>query len=272
MTVGTFKAQDGCRLAYVDEGHGIPVLWQHGLGADRNQPAEVFPTIEGVRRITLECRGHGESELGNVDALSIKQFAEDALKLLDHLDIRRAVVGGISLGAAIALRLAALHPERVSALILARAAWVDEEGPEHLRIYRDVASLLQQFGAEEGKRRLEEAGRLREVEAVSTDNAASMRWFFNRENPVSTIALLSRIPAQGPGIPRAEIRRLALPTLVIGNGEDYVHTLDTARTVAELIPQSRLQVITSKTISRERYVSEFRRALQDFLEPLRSAS
>lgn len=272
MTVSTFKAHDGCQLAYVDEGRGMPVLWQHGLGADRNQPAEVFPAIEGVRRIILECRGHGASELGNTDAISVQQFADDALALLDHLDIKRAVVGGISLGAAIALRLASLHPERVSALILARSAWVDEQGPEHLRIYRDVASLLDQYGAEEGLRRLEEAGRLKEVEAVSPDNAASMRWFFTRANAESTVALLSRIPAQGPGIPRADIRRLALPTLVIANGEDYVHSISTAKTLAELIPGANLRVITSKTVSREQYVTEFRRELQQFLEPLRSES
>lgn len=272
MTAGTFETHDSCRLAYEDEGHGLPVLWQHGLGADRGQPAEVFPAMEGVRRITLECRGHGESELGAADAISVKQFADDALALLDHLDIKRAVVGGISLGAAIALRLAALHPDRVSALILARPAWVDEEGPEHLRIYRDVADLLEQFGAEEGRRRLDEAGRLRVVEAVSPDNAASMRWFFTRANPASTVALLSRIPAQGPGIARTEIGGLALPTLVIGNGEDYVHSLEIARALTDLIPQARLQVITSKTVSREKYVSEFQQALEDFLVSLRSES
>ena len=101
MTRGTFRTRDGCTLGYVDEGAGLPVLWQHGLGATQAQPAEVFPASSRLRRITLECRGHGDSELGAPEALSITRFTEDAAELLDHLHIGRAVVGGISLGAAI---------------------------------------------------------------------------------------------------------------------------------------------------------------------------
>ena len=71
MTDATFRTEDGCLLAYEEVGEGTPVLWQHGLGADRNQPAEVFPATSGIRRITLECRGHGNSELGERNTISL---------------------------------------------------------------------------------------------------------------------------------------------------------------------------------------------------------
>lgn len=265
MSDGAFTTVDGCRLAYATEGEGLPVLWQHGLGADRHQAAEVFPAMPGVRRVTLECRGHGGSDLGDEGHLSIAQFAEDALGLLDHLRIGQAMVGGISLGAAIALRLAALHPARVRGLVLARPAWVDAAGPDHLRIYRDVAAALATHGPSEGRRQFEASPRLAEVEAVSPDNAASLRWFFDRERADSTIALLSRIPMQGPGISRAAIAKLTMPTLVIANGQDYVHSLATAQALADLIPGATCKEITSKTVSRDRYVAEFRAALREFL-------
>ncbi|CAM2156618.1 Alpha/beta hydrolase [Pararobbsia alpina] len=269
MSERTFTTRDGCRLAYVDEGEGMPVLWQHGLGADRQQPAEVFPEADGIRRITLECRGHGVSELGDVNALSIAQFADDALELLDHLKISRAVIGGISLGAAIALRLAALHAERVVALVLARPAWTEKDAPESLQIYREVASLLDEYGPAKGASVFERSARLRAVERVSPDNAASMRGFFTRVTPESTIALLNRIPAQGPGIAEATIRQLDVAALVIANGEDYVHSIETANTLADWIPHGALRVITSKTVDRTRYVQEFRQALQDFFGAMR---
>lgn len=271
MSDGIFKTRDGCRLAYVDDGQGLPVLWQHGLGADRNQPGEVFPAMDGIRRISLECRGHGASELGDVQGISIGQFADDAISLLDHLGVERVVVGGISLGAAISLRLAALHPERTVGLILARAAWVDEQGPEALKIYREVAGLLAEYGSDEGAKQFEKSVRLQEVETVSPDNAASMRSFFKR-NPESTVALLSRIPAQGPGVSRADMGCLDLPTLVIANGEDFVHPVETSRTLSQLIPGSTFRLITSKTVSRQQYVEEFAEALRDFLGPMRSRS
>ena len=69
MTRGTFTTSDGCVIGYVDEGHGMPVMWQHGLGATQAQAAEVFPQTSRFRRITMECRGHAESALGAPEAL-----------------------------------------------------------------------------------------------------------------------------------------------------------------------------------------------------------
>ncbi len=269
MTRGSFKTRDGCRVNYVDEGPGegdrTPVLWQHGLGATQAQVAEVFPESSRFRRISMECRGHADSELGAPEGLSIQQFAEDAVALLDHLEVRRAVVGGISLGAAIALRLAIHHPERVSELIIARPAWVCDSAPERLRIYIDVAELLAQYGSEQGLERLHATERYQLVLRESPDNAASMRSFFHRANPASTVALLSRIPAQGPGVTRDQISRLALPTLVIANEGDYVHSIATATEVAALIPGAKLKVIPSKNSSRDAYVEAFKAALDEFL-------
>lgn len=263
MSNDIFETQDGCRLSYTDEGTGVAVLWQHGLGATQQQPEEVFPATEGIRRITLECRGHGRSQLGDASALTIAQFADDAIALLDHLRIGKAVFGGISLGAAIALRLASLYPEKALGLILARPAWVVESAPARLKIYQDVAQLLFEYGPTEGALRFESSDLLQEVEQVSPDNAASLRSFFKRDRE-STVQLLASIPGQGPGIFKSDIAALTCPTQVIANGQDFIHSIDTAEALAGLIPGSRLSVITSKTLSRERYVSEFQQVLRNF--------
>jgi pimeloyl-ACP methyl ester carboxylesterase len=270
LTRGSFRTRDGCTLDYVDEGHGngngnsVPVLWQHGLGATQLQVAEVFPESSQFRRITLECRGHAGSELGAPERLSIEQFADDALALLDLLGVRRAVVGGMSLGAAIALRLAVHHPERVGELIMARPAWISAAAPERLRIYLDVAELLAQYGPEQGRERLQATERYRLVLRESPDNAASMRSFFDRD-PASTVALLSRIPAQGPGVTRDQMSRLSVPTLVIANEGDYVHSIAMATEVAELIPGAKLKIIPAKNSNRVAYVEAFKAALDEFL-------
>jgi pimeloyl-ACP methyl ester carboxylesterase len=57
------------------------------------------------------------------------------------------------------------------------------------------------------------------------------------------------------------------PTLVIGNGQDFVHPLEYARVLAALIPRAQLVEVTSKTIDRDSYVKEFRAALAAFLDP-----
>ena len=270
MSAGTLITADGCRLAYESVGDGLPVLWQHGLGADRKQPAEVFPSLGGVRRIMLEYRGHGESSLGDPERLSIATFADDALALLDHLGVRRAVAGGISLGAAVALQLAAFHGERVSGLILGRPAWVDGPSPT-MAPYLEVAELLGRWGMREGAQRFERSAILQAVEAVSPDNAQSLRSFFTRPNKDSTIALLSRIPLDSPRIGGAfeQVQALAL---IIANEQEYVHPVAYARELLGLLPQARLQIITSKTTNRAAYVREFQEALREFLTGLQASA
>ncbi len=265
MSEGVFVTADGCRLAYEVVGDGRPVLWQHGLGANREQPAEVFPQIDGWSRITLECRGHGASELGDPDKLSIAQFSADALALLDHLAIDAAVVGGISLGAAIGVRLAALHPERVKGLVPARPAWVDAPSLETQAAYHEVAQMIRQHGVDDGARRFEQSPSLARIEQVAPDNAKSLRWFFTRARPQTTVELLSRIPLDWPGIPRQALRAIDVPTLVIGNAADDAHPLVYAQQLAELLPRATLAEITSKSVDRSAYVAEFRRALHTFL-------
>ncbi|TIS88492.1 alpha/beta hydrolase [Mesorhizobium sp.] len=265
MTAGTFTTVDGCALTFDVAGKGQPVLWQHGLGAPLDQPLEVFPENTALQRITLMCRGHGASALGDPSRLSIAQFADDAVALLDHLGIEQAAVGGISLGAAIALRLASLNAARVAKLVLARPAWVDAPSIERQHGYHVAAQYLEEYGVDEGAERFRASPEFFEVLAASPDNAASLIGFFKRPRPDSTIALLSRIPLDWPGVSRARIEAIRQPALVIGNDQDYVHPLAYARELAGLIPGARLAEITSKTIDGAAYVAEFRDALAGFL-------
>ena len=63
MTFATFD-RDGLALRYRDVGAGMPLLFQHGLGGDEAQVADVMPSVPHFRRVTLECRGQGGSPFG----------------------------------------------------------------------------------------------------------------------------------------------------------------------------------------------------------------
>ena len=58
---------------------------------------------------------------------------------------------------------------------------------------------------------------------------------------------------------------MAVPTLVIGHGEDLAHPLAYAEQLAATIPGAKLARITSKVVDRGRYVTEFKQAVADFL-------
>ena len=70
-----------------------------------------------VRVIAPDLRGAGESEV-TPGPYSMDQYADDLVALMDHLDVTRAVVAGLSMGGYIAFALWRRHPERVRALAL----------------------------------------------------------------------------------------------------------------------------------------------------------
>jgi pimeloyl-ACP methyl ester carboxylesterase len=259
---------DGLCLAVRHAGDGRPFLFIHGLCGDAGQTLEVFPQIADWRCISPECRGHGGSEFGDSTALSIAQFTEDMVELARRLDGNAPVIGGISMGAAIALRAAALHPAMFSGLVLARPAWVDQPAPDNLAPHRMIADDLATLGAEAARQKFETSDMARQVAEQAPDNMTSYHGFFERQPIDQTQALLAAIARDGPGVGRHDIATIDIPTLVIGTARDLAHPLEMAKTLATLIPPARLAEITPKSDNRQSYVTEFRAAISAFLKEI----
>jgi pimeloyl-ACP methyl ester carboxylesterase len=258
--------RDGAHLAYRDTGNGRPVLFQHGLGGDEAQVADVFPDAPTIRRITLECRGQGGSAFGPAQQLSIATFTDDLNALAQRLELGAAIVGGISMGAAIALRMAVRRPECVRALVLARPAWVTASAPSNMKPYGLVGELLEHYPSQEARRRFDASETAAELRQLAPDNLASLTGFFSRTEPIAFGGLLRAIAADGPGVTEQELLSIEVPTLVIGHDRDLAHPLAYAETLARLIPKATLKVITPKAVDRNAYRQEFRDCLAEFLD------
>ncbi|MCX5512595.1 alpha/beta hydrolase [Kaistia algarum] len=261
----TSLLRDDALLRVFDSGSGYPVVFQHGLGGDEAQARGNFPDGPEFRRITVECRGQGASCAGSIRPFSIAMFADDVLAAVDARGISHFVVGGISMGAAIALRVAIRHPERVAALILARPAWVQQPAPENMQAYAEVASWLRRLPPK-GARAAFAASPIGErLKREAPDNLASLLGFFDRPDAKLTADLLADIAADGPGISDADIAAIAVPTLVIGHGIDIAHPLAYAQDLASRIAGATLVEITPKATDKARHTAEFRSAVQSFL-------
>jgi pimeloyl-ACP methyl ester carboxylesterase len=245
---------------------GQPVFFQHGLCGDASQTREAFPHDQRFQLHTLECRGHGASDPGPFDALAIKTFADDVAESVEAQNTGPLILGGISMGAAIALHLAVHKPQRVKALVLARPAWVTEDAPNNMQPNAEVGKLLANHAPEVAKIKFLASPTAKHLAKTAPDNLTSMISFFHREPIGVTSALLTRISADGPGVTETQVHALRIPTLIIATEQDAVHPMGHALKLHALITQSRVVKITPKGVDKAAYISEFRSALLKFFE------
>lgn len=115
----TFQAADGAKLAYRDDGHGLPLLALAGLTRDSRDfdyLAQHLPP--DVRLIRLDSRGRGGSDWTGPATYAVGQEAADALALLDHLGLDRAAIIGSSRGGLLGMVIAATAKHRLLGLCL----------------------------------------------------------------------------------------------------------------------------------------------------------
>lgn len=261
---------DGLRFNYRDEGEGLPFFFQHGLGGDIGQPLGLYaPPPAGVRLIGFDARGHGETRpLGDPKKVALAVFADDLIALMDEFGIERAVVGGISMGAAVALNTVLRYPKRVLALVLSRPAWLDRPLPENARVYPHVVQHILKYGPKEGLAIFRETPEFLAILRESPDAAQSLVRQFEHPRAVECIARLERIPHDSPCHDRSEWKAIRVPTLVLGNRLDPIHPWEFAQTLAQTIPGAVLRELTPKSTSVEKHAADVRAALDEFFQKL----
>jgi pimeloyl-ACP methyl ester carboxylesterase len=129
-------------------GAGAPTVFcVHGLTANHTCWAPMAEALAATHRlVAYDLRGRGESDKP-AQGYSLAHHDADLLGLLDHFGVARALVMGHSLGAHIAVRFAAHHPERVAKLVLfdggldVRAEVLDSLQPALARLGVEFPSL-----------------------------------------------------------------------------------------------------------------------------------
>ncbi|WP_264211220.1 alpha/beta fold hydrolase [Leisingera thetidis] len=120
-----FVTRDGLQLHYSVGGEGRPLLCLAGLTRDSRDFRYFAPHAGRYRMITLDARGRGQSARDpDFTNYNVLREAQDVLELLDHLGLQRTAILGTSRGGLVAMTLAAMAKDRLSAVIL------NDVGPE----------------------------------------------------------------------------------------------------------------------------------------------
>jgi 3-oxoadipate enol-lactonase len=106
------------QLAVLDQGQGEPILFIHGFPLDHSMwQAQIEAFSKTHRVLAVDLRGFGQSTV-TPGTVSMEQFADDLIGLLDALGISQPVVlCGLSMGGCICWPIIRKHPDRVRALI-----------------------------------------------------------------------------------------------------------------------------------------------------------
>src|SRR5256885_10445298 len=118
------KTDDRVRIYYEEHGSGTPLGLAYGIGGNAAMWDVNIPGLAARHRLILwEPRGHARSDSPEDPAkYSFERWALDLEAVLDHLRLRRAHLGGLSLGAGIATRFALRFPGRARSLVVTNSS------------------------------------------------------------------------------------------------------------------------------------------------------
>jgi pimeloyl-ACP methyl ester carboxylesterase len=256
---------DELRFHYEERGAGTAFIFQHGLGGDTAQPVGTLAPPTGVRLLAFDCRGHGETPVGDAARLTFETMAGDWVALMDHLGLQAAVAGGISLGAALALHVALQHPARVRAVVLVRPAWLDGALPEANRsLYGVIAGLIREQGLQQAAETFTASPVLTALRTESPAAAEAFLRQFESAQAETAVARLQRLPADVPH-PREEWAKLRVPALVVACRDDRLHRFEVAEALAAGLPGARLVEAASRHTDPAHHKQDVQRAVEAFL-------
>ncbi len=250
MTTEIHFEHAGTSLFAVEAGAGTPIVLLHGgLATHRRAQLIAGSLTERFRVITPDLRASGRSIYAG--AITWDLLADDIVALVRHLGLARAVIGGISFGAGVAVRVALRHPELVQALVVLHPAFAGGD----IGLTPAQAAAMQAM-ADAGARALTEGmnAMFPLLAALPLAVQAAARQAFATYDPAS-VAALTRFMASGaqPFATAAELAAIAPPVLLVP-GVDPQHP----REVAEVYRRELPQCTTVDT-------TDFAAAIADFL-------
>lgn len=228
---------EGHRIAYTAHGSGERTcVLIHGLLFSQRLHERLAASLveRGHRVVTIDLLGHGKSDRPTeMQAYSMAAFARQVVGLLDHLEVEKAVVCGMSLGANTTLEVAALAPERLQGMVIEMPVL------DHALIGCALAFTPAMIAMTTGEP-------LMRAVQFAARRVPRLPWFPDllvdlvRQDPAPSGAVLQGLFFARIAPPREERRTFTTPTLIIGHRADPVHPFSDSGALSRELRNSRL--------------------------------
>jgi 3-oxoadipate enol-lactonase len=263
MTVSSFLADDGCRIAYrYLPKAGKPVLvLSPSLGTAMALFDPQIPALEAAFSVLCyDPRGHGASDVPQ-GAYSLDRLGRDVLNLLDHLKVERVHFAGVSLGGMTGQWLGYRAPERIGALILANtSAYM---GPPSG--WADRINLVLQSGMATMKDAVLERWFTASFRTSGTTAIQPVRAMLEATDPSGYAGCCAAIRDMDL---RPTASLISCPSLVIAGLQDAATPPAHAEFLAQTIPGAKLVELDAAHLSNLELPNQFSAAVVDFLADL----
>lgn len=259
-------------IAYLDSAPGqgdlraLVLLHAFPIGANLWEP-QIKSLPPGWRLITPDLRGFGGStELDSSSALSMADYAHDVIDLLDELAIKRAVIGGCSMGGYATLALYQSRPEMFDGLVLANTR-AGADSPEARANRRNMLALVDREGPSGVAREMMPKLLGKTTHETKPDAEATVRRLIKQQSTAAVRAAIQRMMHRADST--ALLAQVSVPTLVITGAEDEMIPVEESRRIAGAIRGARLVIVPGAGhLANLEQPEAFNAALNDFLAAL----
>ena len=241
MTNKMFADLTDVRCYYELLGTGDPLLLIPGLGATCSLWDGVTSDLsESFSLILLDNRGLGRS-IPKRPAQTLGDLAVDVVELMDHLQLERAHVMGLSLGGVLAQQLAIDHPSRVDRLVLVSCS--NRFGPYLFEMAKLIAQALRHFPPQLFRRTIELLGTAPEYFDAHADEI-DRKIATECELGIPRAAVGRQLRCLGcRDLAEAQEYRITAPTLVVAGEQDMLIPACYGRQMARQIPGSEFLLV-----------------------------
>lgn len=238
-----FNYQDH-RLFYQQLGDGSrTIVLLHGILMDTDVNRSLGQDLanKGFKVLLLDLLGHGLSDKpSDISVLRMDKYADQAVALLDHLNIGQAVFGGLSLGADVSMHAYLRHPQRVQGLMLEMP--VLEHAVPGVVVLLAPLLMATRFAPGIVRPISRLLRKLPKRDKVAWDSLRTI--FANDPDAIGSVLSGTLV---GPIAPtKTERQSIRVPTLIIGHPNDALHPFTDAEKLSKQIPNA--QFVAAESI------------------------
>jgi pimeloyl-ACP methyl ester carboxylesterase len=259
-------------IAYLDSAPGdvarrtVVLLHAFPIGASLWEP-QMRSVPAGWRMIAPDLRGFGGStEVDSITNATMTDYAQDVLDLMDELGVKRAVIGGASMGGYAALALLQAAGDRTDGLILANTR-AGADSPEARANRRNMLALVDREGPSGVARDMMPRLLGKTTQETNPEIEAFVRRLIKQQSPSAVRAAIHRMMHRPDST--LLLPSITVPTLVITGDEDALIPVEESRQMAKAVPGATLVIVAGAGhLANLEQPDAFNQALHQFLTKL----